>query len=258
VPCRGPFDGFHAVQAFANVSRTIGVPLAHSRRPASCASTTTNTRWKRRRSAARWRCAPTPTGSSCARVSHCAPLVRAHWRTRGGHPCPRLRTRRDGLQPVALNCPGFTGGQNSRRMPSHGQQEEHDEPVPGRVPRAGGSDGHRSSRQPCESDGRGARHRGQARVLARQSAGPGHKQSQRDAGRLPGPSTAEKARIKELERENRELRQANEILKKGEPVKAVAHRGAIGSSPMGDGSSPLANAYLAQDRRQRGIASSDA
>ena len=95
-------------------------------------------------------------------------------------------------------------------------------------------------------------------MLARQSAGPGHKQSQRDAGRLPGPSTAEKARIKELERENRELRQANEILKKGEPVKAVAHRGAIGSSPMGDGSSPLANAYLAQDRRQRGIASSDA
>ena len=30
----------------------------------------------------------------------------------------------------------------------------------------------------------------------------------------PGPSTAEKARIRELERENRELRQANEILKK--------------------------------------------
>ncbi|MBK5927279.1 hypothetical protein CCR87_08000 [Rhodobaculum claviforme] len=68
---------------------------------------------------------------------------------------------------------------------------------------------------------------------------------------LPGPSTAEKARIKELERENLELRQANEILKKGEPVKAVAHRGAIGSSPMGDGLSPLANAYFAQAELDR-------
>ncbi|MEM6972719.1 MAG: transposase [Pseudomonadota bacterium] len=45
-----------------------------------------------------------------------------------------------------------------------------------------------------------------------------YKQAQRDAGREAGPTTAEKARIKELERENRELRQgdcqANEILKK--------------------------------------------
>ena len=39
---------------------------------------------------------------------------------------------------------------------------------------------------------------------------------------------------------------AREILRKGEPVKAVAHRCAIGSSPMCDGSSPLANAYFAQ------------
>jgi transposase len=34
-----------------------------------------------------------------------------------------------------------------------------------------------------------------------------------DAGRAPGITTAESARIKELERENRELRRANEILK---------------------------------------------
>ncbi|MFP4361187.1 MAG: IS3 family transposase [Alphaproteobacteria bacterium] len=39
-------------------------------------------------------------------------------------------------------------------------------------------------------------------------------QAQRDAGERPGPTSAEKARIKELEREVRELRQANEILKK--------------------------------------------
>lgn len=40
------------------------------------------------------------------------------------------------------------------------------------------------------------------------------KQVQRDAGKEAGPTSAEKTRIKELERENRELRQANEILKK--------------------------------------------
>jgi len=35
-----------------------------------------------------------------------------------------------------------------------------------------------------------------------------------------GQTSEEKARVKQLERENRELRQANEILRKGEPVKA--------------------------------------
>ena len=40
----------------------------------------------------------------------------------------------------------------------------------------------------------------------------------RDAGELLGPTSEEKARIKALERENRELRQANEILKKGETI----------------------------------------
>lgn len=39
------------------------------------------------------------------------------------------------------------------------------------------------------------------------------KQAEVDAGRRPGVSTAESARIAELERENRELRRANEILK---------------------------------------------
>ena len=46
------------------------------------------------------------------------------------------------------------------------------------------------------------------------------RQVQRDGGERPEPTSEEKARIKELERENRELRQANEILRKGEPVKA--------------------------------------
>ena len=36
------------------------------------------------------------------------------------------------------------------------------------------------------------------------------RQVQRDGGERPGPTRAEKARIKDLERENRELRQAND------------------------------------------------
>jgi transposase len=39
------------------------------------------------------------------------------------------------------------------------------------------------------------------------------RQSEIDGGRRPGISSEEAARIKELERENRELRRANEILK---------------------------------------------
>jgi cell division protein FtsL len=47
-------------------------------------------------------------------------------------------------------------------------------------------------------------------------------QAQRDGGERPGQISAEKARIKELERENRELRQANEILKKASAYFAQA------------------------------------
>ncbi|MQA11847.1 MAG: transposase [Pseudonocardiaceae bacterium] len=39
------------------------------------------------------------------------------------------------------------------------------------------------------------------------------RQAETDAGVRPGVSTAEQERIRELERENRELRRANEILK---------------------------------------------
>jgi hypothetical protein len=41
-----------------------------------------------------------------------------------------------------------------------------------------------------------------------------------DSGKGPGVSSEVAGRMKALERENRELRQANEILRKGEPVKA--------------------------------------
>ena len=40
------------------------------------------------------------------------------------------------------------------------------------------------------------------------------KKAERDTGRRTGPTTEMAARVKSLERENRELRQANEILRK--------------------------------------------
>ena len=40
------------------------------------------------------------------------------------------------------------------------------------------------------------------------------RQAERDAGRRPGLTTEEKERLKDLERENRELKRANEILRK--------------------------------------------
>ena len=47
-------------------------------------------------------------------------------------------------------------------------------------------------------------------------------QHERDTGVRPGMSTAEAERIKALERENRELRQANEILRKASAYFAQA------------------------------------
>ena len=40
------------------------------------------------------------------------------------------------------------------------------------------------------------------------------RQAERDAGKRPGLTTDEQKRLKELERENRELKRANEILRK--------------------------------------------
>jgi transposase-like protein len=48
------------------------------------------------------------------------------------------------------------------------------------------------------------------------------RQVERDEGRRPGPTTDERERIKALERENRELRQANEILRKASAYFAQA------------------------------------
>ncbi len=48
------------------------------------------------------------------------------------------------------------------------------------------------------------------------------RQAERDQGLRAGPATSEQERIKALERENRELRQANEILKKASAYFAMA------------------------------------
>lgn len=51
------------------------------------------------------------------------------------------------------------------------------------------------------------------------------KRAERDQGLRPGATTDERERLKALERENRELRQANEILRKASAFFAQAERG---------------------------------
>ena len=48
------------------------------------------------------------------------------------------------------------------------------------------------------------------------------RQAERDQGRKPGLTTDERERLKALERENRELRRANEILRKASAFFAQA------------------------------------
>jgi len=48
------------------------------------------------------------------------------------------------------------------------------------------------------------------------------RQAERDAGQRPGATSEERERIKVLERENRELRQVNEILRKASAYFAMA------------------------------------
>ena len=48
------------------------------------------------------------------------------------------------------------------------------------------------------------------------------RQAERDSGRRPGLTTEERERLKTLERENRELRRANEILRKASAYFAQA------------------------------------
>jgi transposase len=51
------------------------------------------------------------------------------------------------------------------------------------------------------------------------------RREERDTGQRPGPTSDQLVRLKELERENRELRQANEILRKASAFFAQAELG---------------------------------
>jgi transposase len=64
------------------------------------------------------------------------------------------------------------------------------------------------------------------------------RQAEKDSGKRDGVTTEERDRIKSLEREVRELRQANEILRKGEPFSAIGPR-------------TMASAYFAQAELDR-------
>lgn len=57
-------------------------------------------------------------------------------------------------------------------------------------------------------------------------------QAARDAGERSGLTTAERERIKQLERENRELRVANEILRKASAYFAAAERAKVFRRPF--------------------------
>ena len=61
--------------------------------------------------------------------------------------------------------------------------------------------------------GRDQVHRGEDRLQSRDAAVL-VRRYERDTGQRPGLTTTEEQRVKQLERENRELRRANEILKK--------------------------------------------
>jgi len=68
------------------------------------------------------------------------------------------------------------------------------------------------------------------------------RQAERDQGRRPGPTSQERECIKELERENRELRQANEILRKAS---------AYFAPPLGEFVHSPAGQWAELDRRSR-------
>ena len=66
------------------------------------------------------------------------------------------------------------------------------------------------------------------------------RQGERDRGVRAGLSSEERRRLKELERENRELRRANEILRKVRiPVKSITHSGLKPITESGASRSPV-------------------
>ena len=118
--------------------------------------------------------------------------------------------------------------------------EEAHPPIHRRVPRPRRSAVPRAARRPCQrvqagprsgsngpgdrSDAQNAAYRAIASKLgcSHETLRAWCNQASRDAGERDGSTSAEKARIKELERENRELRTVNEVLKKTSAYFAMA------------------------------------
>ena len=100
---------------------------------------------------------------------------------------------------------------------SHGKAKQ----VSSRGPRAGGAagDGERGrSRLAVGGD-----HLGGAKIgCTAETLRKWVRQAERDSGKAAGLTTQERERLKELERENRELKRANEILRKASAFFAQA------------------------------------
>jgi transposase len=109
-----------------------------------------------------------------------------------------------------LNRPGIDGGFQPPKDGSHGGTEE----VPGRAAGAGDPLRARSGRRGEKlSVNAACRRVGEQLGIVPDSLRNWVQQARIDAGNAPGLTTDERARLVELERENRELRRANEILK---------------------------------------------
>ena len=80
----------------------------------------------------------------------------------------------------------------------------------------------RSTRRPTPQSGRCCSRWRRSSDARRRTLRKWVRQAQRDAGHRPGLTTSERERLKELEREVRELKRANEILRKASAYFAQA------------------------------------
>jgi transposase len=158
----------------------------------------------------------------CSRRSKMTSCGRQWW-TLGNPACiggfgpARHKATLGGADREPLNRTGFLGDLISWEDGVYGTSES----VFAGGAGARGPDGGRASRGPRLGMGGAAVRRAEAGVPA-ETLRKWVRQAQRDAGHRPGLTTSERERLKERERENRELRRANEILRKASAYFAQA------------------------------------
>lgn len=103
-----------------------------------------------------------------------------------------------------------------------GDDEEAGEAVPCRAARARGAHGARACERARLGVGGDAINRGEGGLCTPETLRLWVRQAERDRGERAGLSADERARLKALEREVRELRQANEIVRKASAYFAAA------------------------------------